>query len=174
MRAVVRRAHVFAALAMKPSSRKGNEGMKPWVKVLFVTLLFGIPAFIVGPLIWPPAVAPGSNLLPFFLFLSFAESLTFGLGVAFLIFGWPLLRQISRGSKRMTWAMFISIVWSLISWWPHDKLHASNKTLEGLLFIEYGFHLTLFIGAAILAYGFIRLFVSGREALSPSSEVTGR
>jgi len=146
--------------------------MKLWIKVLLVTLLFGIPAFIVGPLIWPPAAAPGSNLLPFFLFLSFIESLTFGLGVAFLIFGWPLLRQLSGGSKLMTWAMFISIAWFLISWWPHDKLHASNKTLEGLLFIEYGFHLTLLIGACILAYCFIRLLVPVGKAAPASSQAT--
>jgi hypothetical protein len=144
--------------------------MKLWIKVLFVTLLFGVPAFIVGPLIWPPAVAPESNLLPFFLFLSCAESLIFGLGAAFLIFGWPQLRQRAGGSRLLTWAMFISIAWLLISWWPHDKLHAFNKTQEGLLFIEYGFHLTLFIGAAILAYGFIRLLVLVREAPLSSSE----
>lgn len=143
--------------------------MKPWIKVLFVTLLFGIPAFIAGPLIWPPAVAPESSLFPFFLFLSLAESLTFGLGAAFLIFGWPQFRQIARSSRALTWAMFISIAWLLISWWPHDHLHALNKTQEGLLFIEYGFHLTLFIGAAILAYGFIRLLVSAREAPPSSS-----
>ena len=157
---------------MKTSSRKGKEVMKPWVKVLLVTLLFGIPAFIAGPLIWPLATAPGSNLLPFFLFLSLIESLTFGLGVAFLIFGWPHLWQRSFGSKRMTWAMFISIAWLLISWWPHDHLHALNKTQQGLLFIEYGFHLTLYIGGAILAYGFIRLLVSAREAPPSSLEAT--
>ncbi len=66
----------------------------------------------------------------------------------------------------MTWAMFISIAWFLISWWPHDKLHAFNKTLEGLLFIEYGFHLTLLIGGCILAYCFIRLLVPVGEATS--------
>ena len=148
--------------------------MKLWINVLFVTLLFGIPAFILGPLIWPPAISPGSNLLPFFLILSGAESLTFGLGAAFLIFGWPQLRQLARGSRPLTWAMFISIAWLLISWWPHDHLHALNKTQEGLLFIEYGFHLTLFIGGAILAYGFIRLLVSAREASSSSSEATRR
>ncbi len=143
--------------------------MKPWVKVLSVTLLFGIPAFIAGPLIWPPAVAPGSNLLPFFLFLAGAESLTFGLGAAFLIFGWPQLRQLAGDSRPLTLAMFISIAWLLLSWWPHDHLHALNKTQEGLLFIEYGFHLTLFIGGAILAYGFIRLLVPVKET-PPSSE----
>jgi hypothetical protein len=157
---------------MKPSLSKGKEVMKPWIKVLFVTLLFGIPAFITGPLIWPPAAAPGSNLLPFFLVLSGAESLTFGLGAAFLLFGWPLLQQRSFGSRPLRWAMFISIAWLLLSWWPHDHLHAVNKTLEGLLFIEYGFHLTLYIGGAILAYGFIRLFVSAREALSLTEDPT--
>ena len=157
---------------MELPSQKGKEVVKLWIKVLLVTLLFGIPAFILGPLIWPPAVALESNLLPFFLFLSGAESLTFGLGAAFLTFGWPQLQQRVGGSRPLRWAMFISIAWLLISWWPHDKLHAFNKTQEGLLFIEYGFHLTLFIGAAILAYGFIRLFVSAREAPPSSSETT--
>ncbi|GAC1367414.1 MAG: hypothetical protein NVSMB44_32950 [Ktedonobacteraceae bacterium] len=146
--------------------------MKPWIKVLFVTLLFGIPAFIAGPFIWPPAVAPGSNLLPFFLVLACAEAVTFGLGAAFLIFGWPQLRLRSFGSQPLRWAMFISIAWLLLSWWPHDHLHAWNKTLEGLLFIEYGFHLTLYISGAILAYGFIRLLVPAREAPLSSEDPT--
>ena len=147
--------------------------MKSWIKILLVTLLFGIPAFIAGPLIWPPVVAPESRLLPFFLLLSLIESFTFGLGIAFLLFGWPQLQQRSFGSRPLTWAMFISIAWLLLSWWPHDHLHAVNKTQEGLLFIEYGFHLTLFIGGAILAYGFIRLFVSAREAPPSSEDPTG-
>lgn len=131
--------------------------MKHRFMFVVVTLVCGISAFVAGPLIWPPVVAPESRLLPFFLFLALCESLAFGLGIAFLIFGWSLLKPLVGVSRRMTWAMFISIAWLLISWWPHGKLHAANKTLVGLLYIEYGFHLTLLIAGCILAYCFIRL-----------------
>lgn len=156
--------------------------MKLWMKVTLITVVFAIPAFLTGRLIWPPA--PGSGvpslaLLPFFLGLSIAEALSFGLGIAFLIYGWPVMSTLANGSKRMTWAMFLCIVWLLISWWPHDNLHKHNGlNLQGLLFIEYGFHVTLMIVGAILALCFVRLLHPShranetRESLSePSPEV---
>jgi len=134
--------------------------MKLWLKVTLVTLLFTIPAFLTGHIIWPPAsgATPGAMLLPFFILLSFLESLSFGLGIAFLVYGWPFMRALVGGSKRMTYTMFIIIAWFLISWWPHDNLHLHNGlNLQGLLFIEYGFHVTLIIAGAVLAFCFVRL-----------------
>jgi hypothetical protein len=32
-----------------------------------------------------------------------------------------------------------------------------GENLQGLLYIEYGFHVTLIVGALVLAYGFISL-----------------
>jgi hypothetical protein len=54
--------------------------------------------------------------------------------------------------------MYLSIGWLMVSWWPHDNLHISNSNnLQGLLFIEYGFHFTLMIAALVLAYGLLSL-----------------
>ena len=92
--------------------------MKLWMKVTLITVVFAIPAFLTGRLIWPPA--PGSGvpslaLLPFFLGLSVLEGLSFGLGIAFLIYGWPVMSTLANGSKRMTWAMFLMVTWLLVS-----------------------------------------------------------
>ncbi len=151
--------------------------MKLWLKVTLVTLLFTIPAFLTGHIIWPPApgTSPGATLLPFFLLLSFLEALSFGLGMAFLVYGWPFMSTLAGGSKRMTYTMFVIIAWFLLSWWPHDNLHLHNGlNLQGLLFIEYGFHVTLMIAGAVLAFCFVRLLRPSKHSsalASPSSQV---
>ncbi len=47
-------------------------------KVAIITLLFGIPAFLLGRVIWPPdpmGPTPTSAQLPFFMAISLVESL---------------------------------------------------------------------------------------------------
>ncbi len=152
--------------------------MKTWHKILVVTLFFGVLTFLSnpnGPLgaFWAPDPSfpvPSSGQLPLFLFLNIAESLVFGLGIAFLMFGYPLVQGLGVASKGLTWAAFISIVWLLISWWPHDSLHVFNgMNLTGLLVIEYLFHLTLMITGLILAYFFIAI---GRRASTNIGQTT--
>jgi hypothetical protein len=56
-----------------------------WVKVLLVALLVAIPAFMLGPIIWPPAEgspSPTATQLPFLLFLNGAG---YGPGVGGLL-----------------------------------------------------------------------------------------
>ena len=135
--------------------------MRPWLKVLLITLVVGMPAFLLGPVLWPPSpdtpeVTAGQLL--FFMILFVIEALLFGLGVAFILFGLPLVRQGARGSKPWTWAAFISIAWLLVSWWPHDNLHVhAGNDIQLILLIEYGFHFTLIIAALMLASFFVRL-----------------
>ncbi len=46
----------------------------------------------------------------------------------------------------------------MVSWWPHSHLHqVVGENLQVLLYTEYGFHVTVIIGAAVLAYGFLAL-----------------
>jgi hypothetical protein len=86
------------------------------------------------------------------------ESVLFGLGISFLLFGLPAVRRVSADSKARARAMYLSIGWLMISWWPYDHLLISNgNNLQGLLFIEYGFHFTLMIAALVLAYCFLSL-----------------
>ena len=141
--------------------------MKTWLKLLLVTLLFGIPAFLLAPRIWPMSSdwpVPTPQQFPFFVLIAVFDSLTFGLGIAFILFGWPIVRRMARGSGSLTWVLYIIIAFMLVSWWFHDNLHGMVGTnMQGLLYIEYGFHVSQMICGAILAYSFLKLF---RQATS--------
>ena len=132
--------------------------MKTFTKVVIITLVFAIPAFLLGRVIWPPdpmLSTPTSMQLPFFIFLSALEAITFGLGVSFIIFVGPMIKLVPTEWRTKAWWSFMALTWLLVSWWPHDNLHQHNgMNLQGLLYIEYGFHLTLIIAGFILAYSF--------------------
>jgi hypothetical protein len=98
------------------------------------------------------------------MFLGLTDALLLGLGVSFLIFGLPVLRRVSPDSKARAWAMYLSIGYLTVSWWPHLGMHASNGLdLQGLLVIDFLFHLPLEIAGAVLAYCFFSLFRSYRS-----------
>ncbi|CAN5675613.1 MAG: hypothetical protein M3494_01895 [Actinomycetota bacterium] len=135
--------------------------MKMWMKVALVTLACAVPAVALGNVIWPPAVGgpePTSGQLPFFIVLEIITSITFGLGVAFLLFGFPMTNRAASGSRLFAWAMYLSVGWMLVSWWPHQHLHISNgENLQGLIYIEYAFHVTLMFAGIALAVCFVAL-----------------
>ena len=102
----------------------------------------------------------GANIrqLPFFILLSVIEALAFGLGISFILLGWPRVQKFTSPSKNKAIAMYYSISWLLISWWPHDNLHIHNgMNPVGLLLIDYGFHVTLIFASLIVAYGFLAM-----------------
>ena len=139
--------------------------MKTRTKAAIITTLIAVPALFLGPVIFPPAdvgVEPTAAQIPFFMFLVLTDALLLGLGVSFLIFGYPVLRKVSPDSKAR--AMYLSIGYLTVSWWPHLNMHAHNGTdLHGLLVIDYLFHLPLEIAGAVLAYCFFSLFRSYRS-----------
>ena len=143
---------------------------RTWVKVSVVTVLVAIPAFILGPIIWPPAEgspSPTAAQIPFLLFLNLVQATVLGLGVSFLAFGLSVIRRISPHSKVRAWAMYLSIAYLMVSWWPHINMHVHNgpDDLQGLIYIDYLFHLPSMIAALVLAYGFFSLLPGeGREA----------
>jgi hypothetical protein len=134
--------------------------MKIWLKVLLITLGTAVPAFVLGPIIWPPdshGIAPAGLQLLLFMALAALDSLAFGLGVAFISYGLPLVRRVASGSRARTWITFIATAWLLISWWPHDNMHKHNgMDLAGLLMIDYLFHVSMMIAGAVLAYSLVR------------------
>jgi hypothetical protein len=138
--------------------------MKTWVKVALVTALFAVPAMALGKVIWPPAPGgpePSVGQFPFFILLSVFEALTFGLGISFLLFGFAPLRR-AVGATWRAWAIYLSVGWFLVSWWPHDNLHIHNgDDLQGLLYIEYGFHVTLMLAGLVLAYSLLTMLRPG-------------
>ncbi len=134
-------------------------------------LMVGIPlaalAFLAnphGPLggFWAPAAGfpqPPAALLPLFILLNVAEAVTFGGGIAFLLFGSERINGISPTSPLLTRAAHLSIAWLLISWFPHDSLHMhlGEGNLGQIIAVEYAFHGTLMIAGGILALFFTRL-----------------
>ena len=138
--------------------------MKTWIKVLIVTLVVGFPAFLAepnGPLggFWAPPPGgpePEGAQLPLFQVLGLLDALMLGLGVSFLVFGYPLVKAVGTASRSLTLAAHLSITWVLIQWWAHGSLHISvGLDLSGLLAIEYGFHVTIMIASLIMVYFFL-------------------
>ena len=142
-----------------------NKSMKLTNKILILTFACGIPAFLLGRVIWPDpvgAVPPTTGELPFFVLLSVIEAVVFGLGVSLVVFGRSLLENVPERYRTRAVLSFISVAWLLISWWPHDNMHRANgENLQGLLLIEYQFHVTLIAASLIIAYCLITLL---REA----------
>ncbi|MBW3583225.1 MAG: hypothetical protein KY455_09025 [Euryarchaeota archaeon] len=151
--------------------------MKTWIKVLIVTLVFGTIAFMtgsntpVGEKIWPPSPdnhTPEGAQLALLMTMGAVEALAFGLGVAFIAWGWPLVKRFDVGPKGLAIATYLSISWLLVNWYPHTNLHIANGLdLWGLIGIEYGFHLTLVIAGLIVAMFFLRVLQQTPETSLP-------
>jgi hypothetical protein len=133
-------------------------------KWLLVTIALGIAAFITSPNaplggFWgaPPSLSPTEAQKALLMLLAAIQSLAFGLGVAFLIFGWPLVHAQLRNHRTLELATYLSVAWSLISWWPHTSFHQTHRMddLSGLIAIEYAFHVTVILGGFIVACFFV-------------------
>lgn len=93
--------------------------------------------------------------MPFFILLTVFDSLLLEIGVAFVVFGWPLVRRVAPGSRPIAIAMFIGAAWLAISWYPHIGLHTSafGSTFGGLLAIDYLFHVPPYVVGLLLIGG---------------------
>jgi hypothetical protein len=132
-------------------------------KWLMVTIVLGIAAFITSPGaplggFWgePPHLSPTRVQMALLMLLTAIQSLAFGLGAAFLIFGRPLVHAQLPTHRNLGLATYLSVAWSLISWWPHSNVHQTlgMGSLGGLIATEYAFHVTLILGGSIMAYFF--------------------
>jgi hypothetical protein len=142
--------------------------MKRSMKVSIVTLMVAVPAFVLGPVLFPPADVgsePSAAQIPFFMFLGAADAILLGLGVSFLVFGLPVLRKVSPDSRLRAWAMYLAIGYLMVSWWPHLNLHISSPidNWQMLLYIDFLFHLPLEIAGVVLAYCAFSIFMSWRS-----------
>ncbi len=105
-----------------------------------------------------------------FIFLAVGDALLLGVGVAFLLFGYSVMRKVSPDSRVRAWAMYLSIGYLMVSWWPHLNMYAANGiNFGGLLLTDYLFHFPVQIAVVVLALSFISLVRSrGRELLNTS------
>jgi hypothetical protein len=133
--------------------------MSTKVKVIATTLVLGIAAFMSSQAIWPSPPGgpmPTGAQLPMLILLSLIEALMFGLGIAFLAFGFPTVSRMTKAVGVSTIPVFLSIAWQLVSWWPHSNFHrVAGGNFDVLIAIDYGFHLPLIISTLIIARFFI-------------------
>ena len=129
------------------------------LKVTLLTVVMTVAALVLQPILWPPAPglpSPAGVQLALFIGLAVLGALTFGAGVSFLAFGWPVVRRAAALTSVPAWLVYGAIGWSLVSWWPHNNLHLANgDNLSGLIAIEYAFHVSLYVTALIVAWFFL-------------------
>ena len=141
-----------------------RSAWRTWTACTATVAVIAILAFLAsptGPLggFWRPAPdmpAPTAGQLPFMILRNLIEVVTFGLGIAFALFGYRLLESARVPSRALTVAAYVCIVWLLASWWPHDSLHIANgMAMNGLIGIEYAFHVTCMVAGMIVALFFL-------------------
>lgn len=146
-------------------------------KFLAVALVGAIVGFMlqpnspIGQAIWPPhdgGAEPTSVQLPLLVIVSVVEALAFGAGIAFLLFGRPLLENAPGATKGWATAAYVAIAWGLVSWVPHTSMHISSAPGDfgRLILIEYLFHVTLVAAAAVTAAFFWRVLGQGGRGVS--------
>jgi hypothetical protein len=135
-------------------------------KWILVTLIVAVPAMALGPVLFRPSPdfpEPVGIQLPLLMGVAAAEALAMGLAVAFLLFGWPLVRTVVGTSRSRTVAAYLATSWLLGNWWLHDNLHISNgANINGLIAIDYFFHTTLIVAAIIVGWQLLRSIQEGR------------
>lgn len=147
--------------------------MSTTAKAAVLALVIAVPAFLIAPMLFPapPGPGPSSTQMPFFVLLTVFDSLLLGIGVAFVVFGWPLVRRVAPGSRAVATALFIGVAWLTISWYPHIGLHTSafGSTFGGLLVIDYLFHVPLYVVGLLLIWGLASYLqsVADKPASSP-------
>lgn len=144
------------------AQNKSTDKSIGWGKWLAITIPLGIAAFLASPNaplggFWGMQAgmhAPEGIQRGLFMLLAAIQSLAFGGGFAFLLFGKEAVRKFLPANDSLSLAVHLAISWSLLSWWLHSNLHQTHNpdNIGGLLAIEYGFHVTLILGAAVIAY----------------------
>lgn len=135
--------------------------MSTRTKAILLTFAVAIPAFLLIEVLFPPPPGPGpsSSQVPFFVVLSALDSLLLGAGIAFIAFGSTAVRRAAPESRTRALAIYVTLAWLMVSWYPHLGLHASafGSDFFGILVIDYIFHLPLLISPLVLVWGFAGL-----------------
>jgi hypothetical protein len=146
--------------------------MKTHAKSGILALVVAVPAFITGRIILPPSpdMHPTASQVPFLMGMSVIESLALGFGVAFLVFGWKMVKDAPAKRKKLAVWTYLAVGWLLCNWWLHDNLHAHNgMDIGGLIRIEYAFHVTLIVAGVIVSRWFLASLADMKATAAPSS-----
>lgn len=142
--------------------------MAPRTKALSITIAATLLGLLLaadaplGKVVWPahpvdPEDEPTQAQLAGFIAVYAWQSVAFGVGIAFLVQGYPRVARLT-GTPGLARAAHLAIAWTLINWVPHVNLHMHfGEDPAGLLAIEWAFHATLVIAGGILMAFFLRV-----------------
>jgi hypothetical protein len=123
---------------------------------LFFTGLFALVAVILTDFLWPTSTDVSAVPDPWaglFKLLYAFEYVSFGLGIAFLFLGRPMLARLGRPPGRTRLA-HLAIVWLLAAWWPQDNAYRTTKAVNwpAQAKLVFEFNVTLMIAAAVVVW----------------------
>ncbi len=146
------------------------------VRVLVTTVAVAAICFPLTFVIWPPEVRPTSSTLAqaFGYGLLAGECLAFGGGIAFLAFGYPVIKGLAV-SWWLAIASYVGIAFYLLNWWPHVHLRAiaANLDLNGSTLMRQAiflFHDGMMVFGAVLALFFAAVLVGPARQARRSSD----
>lgn len=133
----------------------GGTGAAPGCAWVAVTLFFTMLAGALTDAFWPgstdlgPVPEPWSSL---FEGLYLIEVVAFGLGMAFLLLGGPLMARQRRGPVVTGFAR-AAVAWLLAAWWPQDNAYrvARPHDWPAQAGLVYAFNVTLIVAALVVA-----------------------
>ena len=142
-----------------------------WLKWAWVTVAVTTAAVPLSLILWrtpPGAATPPAGIMPaVFAIAVVIPALSFGVGVAFVLFGRTLIRTAQPlGLSR---AAFVSTAWLLTNWWPHSNFHRVSNGWTNLLLVDYFFHTTVIVASCVVA-AFVLTAI--REA-QPGGQIKG-
>jgi hypothetical protein len=130
-----------------------------WLRWAVVIVGVAAVAIPLSFFLWrtPPGMAtPPSSILPVLIPIAVViPALSFGLGVAFMLLGWKLIR--ANRPSALGRAAFVSIGWLLTNWWPHSNFHRVSNGWANLVLVDYVFHTTVIIATCIVAVFFLNV-----------------
>jgi len=100
---------------------------------------------------------PTKAQIAFLDILKVFESFYFGLAFTFMIFAGILCSQVHPKFRLKILSIYLSIVWLMVSWFPHITLHTFYPTTWGLIALDLCFHMTAASAAFVLTYFVVRL-----------------
>ena len=137
--------------------------VKTRTKVITTIFLLSVFAFLFTPMapigsqIWPAPADMGASSAQVGLLILYTaiSSLGFGIGVAFLIWGYPYVKKVFN--KTYAPWVFFGVFWMTWSWWIHDIGHmTTHGSVAWLLVLEYVFHATNVLFGGVIALAFVK------------------
>jgi hypothetical protein len=144
-----------------PAPRIFAQGWEGWAKgaprfvFTWTTLLVTLACWGLTDVLWPTSTDLSQVPVPWvssFRVLYFFETLSFGLGVSYLRFGFAALAVLHR-SKSFALLAHLSMAWLMLAWWPEDNMYRLSSATDWARQSQlvWTFNISSMLAAAIVA-----------------------